>query len=176
VVAGSIAKSARQRGAWRSIAGTPLLADALPFPVVGRLDAARLRETQALSVLLLVDGRLELDDERCRASEWGDSAEVVRFIGDLRRRLTRFGERLAFVIDPDDPRLELGLTRFFTGLHQAGALRGKTADAAFSLTRRPVGDSAVAWDIAIAPAYPIDKIVLSFVHTRERASVEEPHG
>ncbi|HEU4583856.1 MAG TPA: hypothetical protein VFS67_36615 [Polyangiaceae bacterium] len=176
VVAGAISKSARERGAWRSVAGEPLLSDAVPFPALGALQAARLREEHALGVLLTLDGQLQLDDERCRASEWADSAELVRFIGDLRRRLTRFGERLVFVVDPDDPRLEIGLERFFTGLHQAGALRGKTADASFTLTRRELGESAVAWDIALAPAYPIDRIVLSFVHTRERSGVELTHG
>jgi hypothetical protein len=176
VVAGAISKSARERGAWRSVAGEPLLSDALPFPSLAPLAAARLREEHALGVLLTLDGQLQLDDERCFAPEWADSAEVVRFVGDLRRRLTRFGERLVFVVDPDDPRLEIGLERFFTGLHQAGALRGKTADVSFTLTRRELGESAVAWDIALAPAYPIDRIVLSFVHTRERSGVELGHG
>ena len=98
------------------------------------------------------------------------------FVGDLRRRLVRLGERWVFVVDPSDPGPQLALSRFFTNLHQAGALRGATADAGFDVERRQLGEGTVAYDIALAPAYPIDKIVLSFVHSRERSVVEVTDG
>ncbi|HNG51093.1 MAG TPA: hypothetical protein PLP08_16000, partial [Plasticicumulans sp.] len=132
-----------------------------------------------VGVLLARDGRLVLDDERLpgglpdtRAEQPGlpqppartayyRSAEVLRFVNWLLRRLDALGQRLVFVSDPDDPRPALLLEDFFARLHALGALRGARFEDACTIRRAATGAAALAFEIEIAPAVPVDAITLT---------------
>lgn len=179
LVAGTIAASAARDGPWRSIAGRDLGGDALPWPAQTPRSAAQLRRSPGVGVLLARDGRVVLDDERLpgglpdtRAEQPGlpqppartayyRSAEVLRFINWLLRRLDALGQRLVFVSDPDDPRPALLLEDFFARLHALGALRGARFEDACTIRRIHTGDAALAFEIGIAPAVPVDAITLT---------------
>lgn len=179
LVAGTIAASAFRDGPWRSVAGRDLGGDALPWPVQTPRSAAQLRRSPGVGVLLARDGRLVLDDERLpgglpdtRAEQPGlpqppartayyRSAEVLRFVNWLLRRLDALGQRLVFVSDPDDPRPALLLEDFFARLHALGALRGARFEDACTIRRAAAGAAALAFEIEIAPAVPVDAITLT---------------
>jgi len=185
MVAGLQARVAQRFGPWRSAAARALPAGALPWPPASAQQAAAWRAA-GLSVLVQRNGRAMLDDEalpvpvlpsadlanmpraqRARA-DWR-SAEVQRFMGWLRRELQALGERLLFDVDAQDPRPEQALRHFFTQLHAAGALRGARPEQAFRIQAVAAGDSAestLAFEIELAPAFPIDLIRISFVHDR----------
>ena len=93
-------------------------------------------------------------------------------MGWLRRELQALGERLLFDTDPGDPRPELALRGFFGRLHEAGALRGAQPEHAYRIRELPAVDSAIAFEIEIAPAYPIDHLRLTFLHDRHAAVTE----
>ena len=95
----------------------------------------------------------------------------MRFVGWLRRQLIELGNDLVFSVDPHDPRPELALRHFFTRLHQAGALRGRTSEEAFSLEVTQPGEGQDIFTILIAPAFPIDRITLTLVADRGQWSV-----
>lgn len=178
LVAGTIARQARTAGVWRSIAGAPLRSDALPLPSFMPTQVARWREELDLGVLVRGDGALMLDDERSPSALWNRSAEVVRFMGWLERELTRLGNALVFRVDPEDPRPALALQGFGETLLRLGALEGTSLDDAFQIRRLelPADSGQVGYEVTLVPAFPIDKIVLSFVHTRERWQVEVARG
>jgi hypothetical protein len=178
VLAGGIAASARDNGVWRSVAGRPLSRDAAPSPSLPASARASLRDELDLGVFGWCDGALQLDDERCQAPYWQNSAEVVRFIGWLRRELTRLGEALVFHSDTDDPRPLIALAQFGEALYRAGALDGAQPEDGFAVRRLPedADNGRLAYEIRVAPAYPIDQIVLTFVHTRDRWSLEVGRG
>ena len=106
--------------------------------------------------------------ERERA-DW-HSAEVQRFMGYVRRELQALGERLLFDVDATDPRPAEALRSFFARLHDAGALRGARPEQAFRIRALPgLGSSAestLAFEIELAPAFPINLIRITFVHDR----------
>jgi hypothetical protein len=176
-----LARSARTRGIWRSIAWQTLVTDGQPYPVVGQLQRLRLRENPGIGVLRQQRGTTLLDDERILvpALHRGDydpattnterlrslrSAEVVRFIGFLVRQLRELGETLIFDVDYRDPRPRLLLDQFFNRLFEQGALRGTRPEQAYRIHQHHPDDGIIAIDIEIAPAYPIDKIVLTLVN------------
>lgn len=179
LVAGTIAATAFRDGPWRSVAGRDLGGDALPWPVQTPRSAAQLRRSPGVGVLLARDGRVVLDDERLpgglpdtRAEQPGlpqppartayyRSAEVLRFINWLLRRLDALGQRLVFVSDPDDPRPALLLEDFFARLHALGALRGARFEDACTIRRISASDAALAFEIGIVPAVPVDAITLT---------------
>jgi len=184
LVAGRQAWVARRDGAWRSMAGQPLATDASPYPPVGSRTAERLRGQPGVGVLVRRRGRVELEDERLAVpalhpDDWlyaGDpsrfdgfrSGEVSRFVGWLVRRLRALGESLVFVLDPGDPRPRLLLEEFLRHLFTAGALRGALPEEAFTV--RPAlagpasGKGVLAYDIELAPAFPIDRLRLTFAN------------
>lgn len=180
VVAGAIASSARRNGIWRSIGATKLISSGRPYPALNIQQTLALREAPGVGVINLRQGILQIDDERLMVpalhrddylpGQYSErlngmrSAEVVRFLGYLMRELRKLGERMVFNIDPRDSRPKLLLQKFFTQLYKAGALRGATAADAFTITAAERGESTVAFNIEIAPAYPIDKIVLTFIN------------
>jgi hypothetical protein len=184
VIAGAISSRSAIQGAWRSIAMQPLISLAQPFPAVDTQMTISLRETPGVGVLTVKAGQLKLDDERLlvpalhandylipgESGHYSDklnglrSAEVVRFIGYLIRELRELGEQLIFNVDPQDPRPQLVLERFFLDLYRAGALRGDSAQDAFQIQRTTAAENIIAFDIQIAPAYPIDKIMITFVN------------
>ena len=73
-----------------------------------------------------------------------------------------------FVLDPGDPRPRLLLEEFLRHLFAAGALRGALPEEAFSV--RPgiagpaSGKGVLAYDIELAPAFPIDRLRLTFAN------------
>lgn len=189
LVAGMQAEVSQLRGPWRSAAGRPLPGRGLPYPAVDQQLATGLRETPGIGVLVNRRGRGELDDERLaaaalpahtlaalpesrRRAEHLRSGEIMRFLGWLRRELQALGERLVFAADARDPRPGMLLRGFFENLHQLGALRGRLPEDAFRLEQRREGEAALVFDIEIAPAYPIDRIRLTFVHDRHAGGTQ----
>lgn len=178
LVAGLQALVSQRHGPWRSIAeqGIPSRLNLWPSLPAHRIGA--LRQKPGLTILSMRKGLLRVDDERL-AAPWlpegmGDeawrSAEVARFLGWVRRELRELGERLVFDVDPEDPRPLLALKAFFRGLHKAGALRGARAEDAFTVTALPAPNpSALAFQIELAPAFPIDRIRLTFLQDRHVA-------
>ena len=92
------------------------------------------------------------------------SAEVMRLLGYLQRQLNALGDQLVFNIDYRDPRPRLLLERFFRHLQQQGALRGATAEEAFRIREISSREGAMIYEIMIAPAFPIDRIQLTFTN------------
>jgi len=177
-IAGLQAYVARRTGPWGSIAARPLVTDATPYPHVEQPDAVRLREDPGVGVLLRRRGLVSVDDERLvvpalhpddyagalepRRFDGFRSAEVMRFLGFLRRQLRALGEVLLFEVDHRDARLRILLDRFFRQLHARGALRGALPEQAYALTERRAPDGVLAVDISIAPSFPIDRLRLTF--------------
>jgi hypothetical protein len=189
LVAGMQARVSQRYGTWRSIAGRPLPGARLPWPPVTQQQATSLRESPGVTVLLMRAGKLQVDDEalaapclpasdlhgmsaESRAQDSWRSAEVMRFMGWIRRELQALGERLVFDVDPRDPRPELELRAFFGRLHDAGALRGARSEDAYRIRALPLGEAALAFEIEIAPAYPIDRLRITFLQDRH-ASVAD---
>jgi len=183
LVAGIQAEVSQRLGPWRSAAGRPLSDRMLPYPPVTQQQAAAWRDAPGVSILLERKGRAVLDDERLagsvlhpddtrrlppdrRAEEHLRSAEVMRFLGWLRRELQSLGERLAFDADPRDPRPELALRSFFDRLHRLGALRGARPEQAYDVRKGTEGEGTLIFEIELAPAFPIDLIRVTFVHNR----------
>ena len=90
------------------------------------------------------------------------SAEVGRFMGYLLRQLRALGEALVFDTDPRDPRPGLLLEEFFRRLHDLGALRGAQPEEAFDVRPATTREDLIAFDIEIAPAFPLDRLHLTF--------------
>lgn len=184
VIAGRTAAVARAEGPWRSVAGRALVTDAAPWPPVSLRGVEALRSSPGVGVLVQRRGRVELEDERLAVPAlhaddylpvWGEAGdpgrydgyragEVVRFIGFLLRRLRALGERLVFDLDPRDPRPRLLLEELGRSLHAAGALRGALPEEGFRLREGLAGPGVIAWDIELAPAYPIDRVWLTFAN------------
>lgn len=180
IIAGIQAAVARREGHWRSVAGRPLVTDARPSPSLRRDQVQGLRETPGVGVLVARGDRVELDDERLvvPALHPGDylgtadparldgyrSAEVGRFMGYLIRQLRALGERLVFDLDPADPRPGLALDDFFRRLFAAGALRGALPEEGYRISRINGGEGLLAYDIEVAPAFPIDRLRLTFIN------------
>ncbi len=182
-VAGMQAQTAQSHGPWRSIAGKPLPGRSLPWPPLTQQQRLALRTRPGVTVLQHRAGHSVIDDERLcapclpaialqqlsparRNQEHWRSAEILRFMGWLRRELQFLGERMIFDTDPRDARPALALRAFFARLHSLGALRGRRVEDSFTLTPWRDGDSAIGFDIDIAPAFPIDRLRISFLQDR----------
>ena len=189
LVAGMQARVAQRFGAWRSIGGRPLPGMLQPWPPVTQQRAADLRDDPGVTVLLMRAGKLQVDDEAlctpclpaadldrmntaARALDQWRSAEAMRFMGWLRRELRALGERLAFDIDPRDPRAEIALRAFFGRLHAAGALRGARPEDAFRIRQLPQAESALTFEIEVALAYPLDRIRITFLQDRHASGAD----
>jgi len=181
IIAGLQAQMAASEGPWRSVAGLPMTTDSKPYPAVNTFEATRLRESPGVGVVSHRSPLTTLDDERLvvpalHPLDYAGSAsgmqrfngyrsgEIARFLGFLLRALTRLGESLVFNVDASDPRPELALEEFFRSLHQAGALRGDLPEDAFRVERQFPQADAVLFDIEIAPAFPIDRLRLTFAN------------
>ncbi|MCB1862388.1 MAG: hypothetical protein KDI47_11780, partial [Gammaproteobacteria bacterium] len=92
------------------------------------------------------------------------AAEIMRFLGFLRRQLQALGEQLVFNADVNDPRPRLLLEQFFRRLYNQGALRGRVPEEGYRITQSQPQDGAIQFDIQIAPAFPIDRLFLTFVN------------
>lgn len=184
LVAGRQAAVARAEGHWRSMAGRALFTDAAPWPAVSDRAVQDLREAPGVGVLVVRNGRVALEDERLCVPAlhpddylpaWGHAGdlvrydgyragEVARFIGFLLRRLRGIGERLVFDLDPRDPRPRLLLEDLCRGLHAAGALRGALPEEGYRIRAGAAGAGVIAWDIELAPAFPLDRLRLTFAN------------
>ena len=180
LISGLIASSASRRGIWRSVAGIDLETDGQPYPPTTTAQTIKLRETPGVGVIQHRTGGIALDDERIvvpalHRTEYAPgvyterlqgmrSGEVVRFLGFLLRQLKALGERIIFNVGYQDPRPRLVLEKFFIGLFNNGALRGSLPEQAYSIRQSVSQEAVVAFDIEIAPAFPIDKIVLTFIN------------
>ena len=112
-----ITATARAKGPWHSIGAQPLLSDSLPYPRQSIAQTLTLREDPGIGVLQQRTGfggrsQLCLDDERLTVpalppEDYVDaadrerfdgfrSAEIMRFLGFLRRQLQALGEQLVF--------------------------------------------------------------------------------
>jgi len=167
LVAGAIARSVEEKGVWRSVAGQPLSFTHQSYPSLRPQQRLDLEEQFDISVLHLRNAGLALEDERVLAgvfsdsSEHAKSAEISRFLGWLRRELEKWGNDLLFEVDPNDPRPEIALRYFFSRLHRSGALRGRLPEDAFSIRPIRSQENALVFEIEIAPAFPIDRIVIN---------------
>lgn len=183
LIAGQQAATIRRDGPWRSMAARPLNSDALPYPRLSNAQALQLREEPGISVIRYHQSpggqrRLSLDDERLAvpallAADYPSdkqrydgfrSAEVMRFLGFLRRQLQALGEQLVFNLDYRDPRPRLLLEQFFRRLHARGALRGAFPAQAFTITESQPQEGAMLYEIMLAPAFPIDRLFLTFTN------------
>ena len=174
LLAGKMAETVASKGAWRSVAGTPLAGSYEPFPRLSQQHIEVLRNDKSIGVLRSRLQKTELDDERLSGGVFGDqteharSGEISRFLGWLYRELEHMGHQLLFNVDPADPKPLIVLQDFFNRLHQLGALRGKTAEQAFSIQRllSENDPSILIFIIDIAPAFPIDTIRLRLQQDR----------
>ena len=179
LMAGHLAR-VTNNGMWRSGAGQMMRSDGLPFPLLNEQTVTALREEHNLGVLTQRGGGLQLDDERSPTA--GGSAEVERFMGWLQRELRRLGESLVFHVEVGDPRPQMALRHFFSQLFAAGALAGSSLEQAVTIEEMVFSSTAgvdsgrVGWNITLAPAYPIDHIRLTFVHTRDGWQTEVDNG
>lgn len=180
VIAGKQSARAQHVGPWRSIAALPLQTDGLPYPRLAVAETVSLRDNPGVCVLQQRSGTLQLDDERLvvpalhpedyayannlQRFDGFRSAEVMRLLGYLQRQLNALGDQLVFNIDYRDPRPRLLLERFFRHLQQQGALRGATAEEAFRIREISSREGAMIYEIMIAPAFPIDRIQLTFTN------------
>ena len=180
LISGLIASSARRRGIWRSVAGVALETDGRPYPSTTTTQTIVLRETPGIGVIQRRSGKIVLDDERIlvpalHRTDYSPgvyserlrgmrSGEVVRFIGFLLRQLKALGERIIFNVGYQDPRPRLVLEKFLVGLFNDGALRGNQPEQAFTIRQSVSQEAVVAFDIEIAPAFPVDRIVLTFIN------------
>lgn len=178
LVAGLQAAVARRSGPWRSMAERAMVTDALPYPRFSLARVMQLRENPGVGVLHAHNGSVRLDDERLAVpalhpDEYAGamdpdrfngyrSAEVQRLLGFLRRQLQALGETLIFNLDYRDPRPRFALDQFFRRLHAGGALRGALPEDAFSITESHAREGTVIYEIMVAPAFPIDRIYLTF--------------
>jgi hypothetical protein len=188
LVAAMQALVAQREGPWRSIGERPLPGIFLPWPSLTQHEATALRLEPGVTVLMRRNGQCVIDDERLcvpclpdvalrsltrqqRAADHWYSAEVMRFMGWLRRELQQLGERLVFDADIDDPRPELALQAFFSRLYALGGLRGARPELAFRIAKRSEGESTLIFDIEIAPAFPLDLIRITFLQDRHAETI-----
>lgn len=182
-IGGAQAAVSQRQGPWRSVAGRPLRSEARPYPLATRQDVVRWRREPGIGVLEHRRGTLTLDDERLAVpalpgtdyavttfkdgDDWIDgcrSGEIARLMGHLMRELRRLGESLVFDANPRDPRPRLVLEGYFRSLYARGALRGRLPEEAFRVTPRAASTDSLFYEIEIAPAFPVDRIRLTFAN------------
>lgn len=197
LIAGKQAAVAQAKGPWHSIGAQPLLSEGLPYPRLSIAQTLSLREKPGVGVLNVRSGfasrtQLSLDDERLvvpalPVSDYAGaedplrfegfrSAEIMRFLGFLRRQLQALGEQLVFNVDMDDPRPRLLLEQFFRRLYQQGALRGKVAEEAYQIHQSNPQEGAIRLNIQVAPAFPVDRLFLTFINTSGEWQMEINDG
>jgi hypothetical protein len=178
LVAGMQAAVARRGGPWRSMAAKPMRTDARPYPDQTLAQVLQLRQAPGVGVLQARNGIVSLDDERlavpalhpndyAQSQDLGRfdsfrSAEIGRFLGYLRRQLLALGETLILNMDYRDPRPRFLLDQFLRRLHALGALRGALPEQAYQISESHTQEGVMRYDIMVAPAFPIDRLYLTF--------------
>lgn len=177
LMAGHIVHKTRSEGVWRSVAGMPLATHLSLWPEVGRKDRTSLRDGLGIGVLHATENDIRLDDERLAVNGFCDqigtackSGELMRFIGWLRRSLRDLGEDMIFQLDGRDPAVRNMLDAFFAELHRKGALRGAQTEDSYRLTNLSNMPNMILYRIEIAPSFPVDRFVVTFMHDREANS------
>ena len=192
LIAGQQCAVARRLGPWRSTAARPLATDGLPYPPLSLARLIALREEPGIGLLHHRSGITALDDERLVVpalppADYAASqdrsrfdgfraAELMRFLGYLRRQLQSLGEQLVFDVDIRDPRPRIALDRFLRRLHTLGALRGALPEDAFQVTASQPQEGALLFEIMIAPALPIDRLRLTFANLDGEWRTEVTNG
>jgi hypothetical protein len=176
LIAGRQSAVSDNEGPWRSIAAKPFACAASIYPPLSKAQQLQLRNEYGVTVVHGKPDSLQLDDERLAVSVLPDasgsssinaglhSAEVMRFMGHLRRQLTALGNQIIFNSDYRDPQPKLMVEHFLRQLFHQGALRGDTADAAFRVSVDHSREGVIAFDIEVAPSFPIDRIKLKFTN------------
>jgi hypothetical protein len=176
LIAGRQSAISQTEGPWRSIASQKFRSSATLYPPLSIAQKLQCRNEWGVTVVHGRPDALQLDDERLAVSVLPDtlnslsqhtglqSAEVMRFMGFLRRQLTALGNQIIFSSDYRDPRPKIIVEHFLRQLFQQGALRGDTADSAFRVTVDNSREGMIAFDIEVAPSFPIDRIHLKFTN------------
>ncbi|WP_417538714.1 hypothetical protein [Marinobacter sp.] len=180
VLAGAQSRVAQTQGPWRSIAGQVLVTSGEPFPLQSIPSQTALRNNPGISVLTRKPQGVMLDDERLAVPALHPddysyfqqqdrydsfrSAEIMRFLGHLRRQLKQLGERLVFRADHRDSAPRLALENFLRQLHRQGALRGGLPEEAFYIEQTQSQEGVILIEVILAPSLPIDRIRLTFTN------------
>ena len=98
----------------------------------------------------------------------------MRFMGWLRRSLRDLGEDMIFNLDSRDPAVGNILDSFFQELHQKGALRGAQPEDAYRLINLSNQPNLIHYQIEIAPSFPVDRFVVTFMHNSKANSLTLP--
>jgi len=166
LVAGRIAVVTHRAGPWRSVAGQPLPGALAPAIALPPATVRSLRERPGMGVLYRRQGQLWLDDERLPAPVLAGtgsglrSGEVARLLGWLRRALEAAGEALVFEDDSAADRLRPALNGLLGELYRRGALRGRRPEDAWRLSRLAAPAGVILFEIELAPAWPVDRLVV----------------
>jgi hypothetical protein len=189
VFAGVLARNALTRGAFRSAAGLPLGDVVEVFPRLGagpmwRRPQNGLALGEAVSLLGPTPAGLQvLSDATASAAAEDRPGAVRRLIHLVRRAARRLGEELTF--EPSGERLWGQVRERLGGLGaallQLGALRGATPEEAFdvrcgrdTMTQSDLDAGRVVATVALAPAAPVERIVVVLDLRGGRAELAPP--
>ena len=176
-LAGLIAQTSLEQGAFRSAAGRPLGATARLVPQLSGSDIARGLEGVAdwlgdrLCIFAERRGRIELvSDSTAASSRAWRKGGVSRLIAILLRAARHIGTELVF--DPSGPELWSGLAAEVTALLEqlrgVGAFEGQGAAECYevvcdrsTMTDADIDAGRVKCDVIVNPASPIERIVVT---------------
>ncbi len=186
-LAAVIARSALQRGAFRSAAGEPLRSVIALTPEIGTSDLARGIAGKAdwlgdrLSLFAVRRGRIELFSDSTMAPQraWRPGG-TSRLMGILLRASRTLGDDLVF--EPSGPilwgRLRAALEALCDSLRALGAFTGRSRDEAFTvscdastMTQADIDNGRVVATLSFLPAQPIERVtvVLQLIAASETA-------
>jgi len=183
-VAGLLAQTALDAGAWRSSANQPLAGVLALEPTLTDADARGLADLQLDPLVASPSGFvIALDDTLSRDSDTRPLT-VRRLLALLRRLALREGT--ADVFEPQSTefveRVRLRFGRLLADLHHRGAFRGRTADEAFAV----VADGSVnppqsldlgrfVVELRVAPSRPLRFLRVQLLQTApEQVAVTTP--
>ncbi|TGX53686.1 phage tail protein [Sphingomonas gei] len=175
-LAAVIARSAIQRGAFRSAAGEPLRSVTALVPEIGASDLARGLPGKAdwlgdrLSLFAVRRGRVELFSDSSMAPQraWRPGG-TSRLMGILLRASRTLGDDLVF--EPAGPilwgRMRAALEALCDSLRALGAFAGRSRDEAFTvscdastMTQSDIDNGRVIATLSFLPAQPIERITV----------------
>lgn len=179
-LAGLIARTSLEDGAFRSAAGRPCFGARRLHPELGESEIRRGLpggEADWMGELLCLigekRGRIEwLSDSTMAFDRKWRAGGVSRLMGIILRAARTFGDDLMF--EPSGPalwaRIRSTVEGFLEGLRQRGALDGRTSEQAYevrcdesSMTQADIDSGRVICRIAFTAAYPIQHIIVSLL-------------